>query len=111
MTYSSRRDFGQALLAAGLLPTLTQRAAAASPAAAGPGPAGSLTDVPGIRVGHFTDTRRPTGCTAILFDPDATAGVDYATSAPAETGVVLLQPASPVDAIHALFLTGGGLFG
>src|SRR4030095_3982909 len=70
-----------------------------------------LTAVPGVRVGHFTDPRRPTGCTAILFDPDAAAGVDYATSAPGETGVVLLQPSSPVERIHALFLTGGGLFG
>jgi hypothetical protein len=25
--------------------------------------AGALTDVGGLRVGHFTDTRRPTGCT------------------------------------------------
>jgi L-aminopeptidase/D-esterase-like protein len=30
--------------------------------------AGSLTDVAGIRVGHYTDSRRPTGCTVILFD-------------------------------------------
>src|ERR1700716_3974616 len=72
---------------------------------------GSITDVPGIRVGHFTDPRRPTGCTAILFDPDAAAGVDYATSAPGEAGVAMLQPASPVDGMHALFLTGGGPFG
>jgi L-aminopeptidase/D-esterase-like protein len=83
---------------------------AASPSGA-PESAGSLSDVPGIRVGHFTDPRRPTGCTAILFDPDAAAGVDYATSAPGETGLVLLQPSSPVERIHALFLTGGGLFG
>jgi L-aminopeptidase/D-esterase-like protein len=67
--------------------------------------------VPGIRVGHFTDPRRPTGCTAILFDPDAAVGVDYATSAPGEAGVVMLQPSSPVERIHALFLTGGGPFG
>ena len=46
---------------------------------------GSLTDVPGLRVGHWTDTRRPTGCTAILFDPDAAVGVDYDGSAPGET--------------------------
>lgn len=25
--------------------------------------AGSLTDVPGLRVGHFADSRRPMGCT------------------------------------------------
>jgi L-aminopeptidase/D-esterase-like protein len=109
MTDFTRRDFGQALLAGGMLSILPARHAASQPAA--PASAGSLTDVPGIRVGHFTDPRRPTGCTAILFDPDAAAGVDYATSAPGETGVVLLQPSSPVERIHALFLTGGGLFG
>jgi L-aminopeptidase/D-esterase-like protein len=71
--------------------------------------AGSLTDVPGIKVGHFTDTRRPTGCTAILFDSAVAAGVDYDGSAPGESQVVLLQPVSPVERIHALFLTGGGV--
>jgi len=76
-----------------------------------PASAGSLTDVPGVRVGHWTDTRRPTGCTAILFDPDAAVGVDYNGSAPGETQVVLLQPVSPVETVHGLFLTGGGLFG
>src|SRR5947208_2031875 len=105
----TRRDFGQALLAGGMLSHLPEQNAAPQPAASAS--AGSLIDVPGIRVGHFTDPRRPTGCTAILFDPDAAAGVDYATSAPGETGVVLLQPSSPVEQIHALFLTGGGLFG
>jgi L-aminopeptidase/D-esterase-like protein len=70
---------------------------------------GSLTDVPGFKVGHFTDTRRPTGCTAILFDSAFAAGVDYNGSAPGESQVVLLQPVSPVERIHALFLTGGGV--
>jgi L-aminopeptidase/D-esterase-like protein len=72
---------------------------------------GSLTDVPGLRVGHWTDTRRPTGCTAILFDPDAAAGVDYDGSAPGETGIAMLQPIGPVEAVHSLFLSGGGQFG
>jgi L-aminopeptidase/D-esterase-like protein len=73
--------------------------------------AASLTDVPGLRVGHFTDSRRPTGCTAILFDSPAAAGVDYNGSAPGESQVVLLQPVSPVERIHAIFLTGGGVLG
>jgi L-aminopeptidase/D-esterase-like protein len=77
---------------------------------AGPG-AGSLTDVPGIRVGHFTDPRRPTGCTAILFDQPAAAGVDYANSAPGEMLGVALQPVSPIDRIHGMLLTGGGPMG
>jgi L-aminopeptidase/D-esterase-like protein len=72
---------------------------------------GSLTDVPGLKVGHFTDPRRPTGCTAILFDEPAAAGVDYDGSAPGEHLVVMLQPPSPVEQIHAILLGGGGVFG
>jgi L-aminopeptidase/D-esterase-like protein len=73
-----------------------------------PSPSGSLVDVGGIRVGHFTDTRRPTGCTVLLFDTPTTAGVDFDGSAPGESLGVLLQPVSPLDHIHALLLTGGG---
>jgi L-aminopeptidase/D-esterase-like protein len=72
---------------------------------------GSLTDVPGLKVGHFTDPRRPTGCTAILFDEPAAAGVDYNGSAPGEQQVVMLQPVSPVEKIHAMLLSGGGVMG
>ena len=76
-----------------------------------PARTGSLTDVPGIRVGHFTDTRRPTGCTVLLFDQPPTAGVDYDGSAPGEQLGVMLQPPSPVDRIHGVLLSGGGVFG
>jgi L-aminopeptidase/D-esterase-like protein len=72
---------------------------------------GSITDVPGLKVGHFTDARRPTGCTAVLFDEPAAAAVDYDGSAPGETQVILLQPVSPVDQIHAILLSGGGVWG
>jgi L-aminopeptidase/D-esterase-like protein len=44
-----------------------------------------------------------------LFDSAAAAGVDYDGSAPGESQVVLLQPVSPVERIHAIFLTGGGV--
>ena len=64
-----------------------------------------------MRVGHFTDRRRPTGCTVILFDQPARAGVDYNGSAPAESLGVTLQPTSPLDRIHAIVLTGGGPMG
>jgi len=72
---------------------------------------GSITDVPGIKVGHFTDSRRPTGCTAILFDGEATAGVDYDGSAPGSYLGVLLQPVSPIETIQGMLLTGGGPMG
>jgi L-aminopeptidase/D-esterase-like protein len=79
--------------------------------ASAPASAGSLTDVGGIRVGHFTDKRRPTGCTAILFDEAVMAGVDYDGSAPGESLGVMLQPVSPLDRIHGILLTGGGPMG
>src|SRR4051812_3612223 len=75
------------------------------------GGAGSLTDVPGIRVGHYTDPRRPTGCTAILFDEPVTAGADYDGSAPGEMLGGMLPPVSPVDRIHGILLAGGGPLG
>lgn len=72
---------------------------------------GSIADVPGIRAGHYTDARRPTGCTALLLDGDATAGVDYDGSAPGSYLGVLLQPVSPIETIHGILLTGGGPMG
>src|SRR5213080_1648963 len=72
---------------------------------------GSITDVPGIKAGHYTDSRRPTGCTALLFEGKATAGVDYDGSAPGSHLGVLLQPVSPIDTIHGILLTGGGPMG
>ncbi len=29
---------------------------------------GYITDVDGVKVGHFTDKRRPTGCTVIICE-------------------------------------------
>ena len=103
MSDYTRREFGHAM--AGAVAIASGRPAQQTQPAA----RGSLTDVPGLKVGHFTDRRRPTGCTAILFDAAAAAGVDYNGSAPGESQVVMLQPVSPVERIHALFLTGGGV--
>jgi L-aminopeptidase/D-esterase-like protein len=104
MSTMNRRRFAHTATAAAFGFAALPRAAHTE----GQGSAGSLTDVPGVRVGHVTDTRRPTGCTAILFDNDATAGVDYDGSAPGSHLGVLLTPVSPLDRIHGLFLTGGG---
>ena len=41
-----------------------------------------LTDVQGIKVGHFTLSERPTGCTAILAQDGTTGGVDVRGGAP-----------------------------
>lgn len=113
MSALTRREFGETLAAVGIGVNARDKGHASREEgqSSRERTAGSLTDVPGIRVGHFTDTRRPTGCTAILFDSPAAAGVDYNGSAPGESQVVLLQPVSPVERIHAIFLTGGGVLG
>ena len=71
----------------------------------------SLTDVAGIRVGHFTDPRRPTGCTVILAEGGAVAGVDVRGAAPGTRETELLSPLNAVEQVHAILLAGGSAFG
>ncbi len=73
--------------------------------------AGSILDVGDIRVGHFTDARRPTGCTVILFDKGAVAGVDVRGSAPGTRETDLLSPVNVVAQVNAIVLSGGSAFG
>jgi L-aminopeptidase/D-esterase-like protein len=72
---------------------------------------GSITAVRGIRVGHYTDDRRPTGCTVIIADGGATAGVDVRGAAPGTRETDLLAPCNFVDKVHAVMLSGGSAFG
>src|SRR5712672_507798 len=72
---------------------------------------GGITDVQGIRVGHFTDPRRPTGCTVLIFDKSATAGVDVRGSAPGTRETDLLSPTNTVQQVQAILLSGGSAFG
>ena len=74
-------------------------------------PKGSITDVAGIKVGHFTDNRRPTGCTVILCEDGATGGVDVRGSAPGTRETDLLDPKNLVQQVHAIVLSGGSAFG
>jgi len=71
----------------------------------------TLTAVPGIKVGHHTLTDRPTGCTVVLTERGATAGVDVRGSAPATRETDLLDPVNIVQQIHAVILSGGSAFG
>lgn len=76
-----------------------------------PNPKGSITDVAGIKVGHFTDKRRPTGCTVILCEEGATGGVDVRGAAPGTRETDLLDPKNLVQQVHAIVLSGGSAFG
>ncbi len=71
----------------------------------------AITDVAGIEVGHFTDTRRPTGCTVVMTRGGAVAGVDVRGAAPGTRETDLLSPVNLVDTVHAIMLAGGSAWG
>jgi len=71
----------------------------------------SITDVGNLRVGHFTDSRRPTGCTVVLFDHATVAGVDVRGGSPGSRETDLLNPINTVQNINAILLTGGSAYG
>ena len=71
----------------------------------------TITAVPGIRVGHYTLTERPTGCTVILADLGAIAGVAQRGAAPGTRETDLLQPANGGGRVNGIVLSGGSAFG
>ena len=70
-----------------------------------------LTIVAGVKVGHHTLAARPTGCTVVLVEAGAVAGVDVRGGAPATRETDLLDPAKMIQEIHAVVLSGGSAFG
>ena len=58
---------------------------------------GAITDVEGLQVGHFTDTRRPTGCTVLLCPQGTVAGVDVRGAAPGTRETDLLHPLATIE--------------
>ncbi len=72
---------------------------------------GSITDIRGIRVGHWTDRRAITGCTVVLPDRPAVAGVDVRGGAPGTRETDLLRPGNLVQEVHGVVLAGGSAFG
>lgn len=71
----------------------------------------TLTDVPGISVGHATNTDAVTGCTVILCPPNTVGGVDQRGGAPGTRETDLLHPMHLVNAVNAVLLSGGSAYG
>ena len=74
-------------------------------------PQQGLTAVAGLEVGHHTLAARPTGCTVVLAEDGAVAGVDIRGGAPGTRETDLLDPARTVQQVHAVVLAGGSAFG
>src|SRR5580658_2360048 len=100
-----RREFSRALAA------LTAGTALREVRAGEPDGSGSITDVEGVKVGHFTEPGRPTGCTVLLFEKGATAGVDVRGGSPGTRDTELLNPVNTVQQVQGLLLSGGSAFG
>lgn len=71
----------------------------------------SMTDIPGIRVGHAHDENALTGCTVILCEEGAVGGIDQRGGAPGTRETDALHPMHLVERVHAVTLSGGSAFG
>jgi L-aminopeptidase/D-esterase-like protein len=72
---------------------------------------GKITDVPGLTVGHHTDLVNGTGCTVILCEPPAVAGMEIRGAAPGSRETALLDPLASAQWVNGIVLTGGSAFG
>ncbi len=70
-----------------------------------------ITDVEGIRVGHWTDAEGLTGCTVILCPPGTVGSGEVRGGAPGTRETDLLRPGMLVSEVHGVLLTGGSAFG
>jgi L-aminopeptidase/D-esterase-like protein len=71
----------------------------------------AITDVPGIKVGHWTDLEDITGCTVVLCEAGVTPGVDVRGGAPGTIETDLMRPGNLVNVVHGILLSGGSAFG
>ncbi len=70
-----------------------------------------ISEIKGIKVGHAQDAAGGTGCTAILCEEGAWAGVDVRGGGPASRETELLKPVNMVQQIHCVMLSGGSAYG
>jgi len=73
---------------------------------------GSITDIPGVLAGHYTDKENETGCTVmVLGESGGVVGVDVRGSAPGTRETDLCRPMNAVQQANAILLSGGSAYG
>lgn len=70
-----------------------------------------LSDVDGVKVGHWTDVAARTGCTVVVLPPGTVASGEVRGGAPATREFELLHPDRRVNTVDAVVLSGGSAFG
>jgi len=71
----------------------------------------AFTDIEDIKVGHAHNLDAGTGCTVVICEKGAIAGIDVRGGAPGTRESDLLNPVNLVEKIHAIVLAGGSAFG
>ena len=71
----------------------------------------NITEIEGIKIGHAEDLKGGSGCTVVLCEKGAFAGVDVRGGGPASRETELLKPVNMVEQIHAVMLSGGSAYG
>lgn len=71
----------------------------------------SITDVPGIKVGHAQNIEAGTGCTVIICEEGAVTGVDVRGGGPGTRELASLDPVNLVSSTQAVYLGGGSAYG
>ena len=73
---------------------------------------GCITDIPGVKAGHYTDKENQTGCTVVVLgESGGVVGVDVRGSAPGTRETDLCRPMNAVQQANAILLSGGSAFG
>jgi L-aminopeptidase/D-esterase-like protein len=67
--------------------------------------------IAGLKLGHYTDARGKTGCTVLVCEAGAVAGVDIRGSASGTREIAACQPGHLIEKIHAICIAGGSAFG
>src|SRR5690554_1918380 len=71
----------------------------------------NITDIKDIKIGHAQDNKGGSGCTVIICNKGASAGVDVRGGGPATRETDLLKSVNMVEQIHAVMLSGGSAYG
>ena len=70
-----------------------------------------LSDVAGVKVGHWTHAEARTGCTVVVLPPATVASGEVRGGAPATREFELLHPDRRVSTVDAVVLSGGSAYG
>ena len=71
----------------------------------------TITAIPGIEVGHWTNSEAMTGCTVVVLPEPNVTTAEARGAAPGTREYALLQPGMRIEQVQAILLTGGSAFG